>query len=132
MRVSGFGRYALTSCVAVAMLAGCGGSQPPISASSGTTQTSAIAVAPCSESNSTNGVVPLLTQALNNRSSFHRARDARNGTSESQTFYYTGAEQSFEVPSGVTSINVGADGAAGASYDPQKIALGGRTQAAHT
>ena len=27
MRISGFGRYALTSCVAVAMLAGCGGSQ---------------------------------------------------------------------------------------------------------
>jgi len=32
MRVSGFGRCALTSCVAVALLAGCGGSQPPIGA----------------------------------------------------------------------------------------------------
>ncbi len=30
MRVSSFGRYALTCCVAVAMLAGCGASQPPI------------------------------------------------------------------------------------------------------
>jgi len=27
-----FGRFALTSCVAAAMLAGCGGSQPPIGA----------------------------------------------------------------------------------------------------
>ena len=32
MRISGVGRYALTSCVALAFLAGCGGSQPPISA----------------------------------------------------------------------------------------------------
>ncbi len=131
MTISGFARYALTSCVSGAMFAGCGGSQPPISASGATTQTSAIAMlAPCSESNSTNGVLPLLTRAVSNRSSFHRASDARNATSESQTFYYTGAEQSFKVPSGVTSINVVADGAAGASYEPQKVALGGRTQAA--
>jgi uncharacterized repeat protein (TIGR03803 family) len=41
MRISGVGRYALTSCVVVAMLADCGGSQPPISASSATMQTSA-------------------------------------------------------------------------------------------
>jgi hypothetical protein len=32
MKSSDFGRYALSSCVAVAMLAGCGGSQPPIGA----------------------------------------------------------------------------------------------------
>jgi hypothetical protein len=32
MRISGFSRYALSSCVAAAMLAGCGGSQPPIGA----------------------------------------------------------------------------------------------------
>jgi len=32
MRVSGFGRCALTSCAAVALLAGCGGSQQPIGA----------------------------------------------------------------------------------------------------
>jgi hypothetical protein len=93
-------------------------------------QSSVIAMlAPCSESNSTNGAVPLLTQVVSNRSTFQRARDARNATSESQTFYYTGAKQSFNVPSGVTSINVVADGAAGASYLPQKVALGGRTQA---
>jgi sugar lactone lactonase YvrE len=33
MKSLDFGRYVLTSCVAVAMLAGCGGSQPPIGAS---------------------------------------------------------------------------------------------------
>jgi|SRR5579863_2711322 len=32
MGVLGFGRYAVSRCVLVAMLAGCGGSQPPISA----------------------------------------------------------------------------------------------------
>jgi hypothetical protein len=32
MRISGFVRYALCSCVAAAFLAGCGGSQPPIAA----------------------------------------------------------------------------------------------------
>jgi hypothetical protein len=32
MKSLGFGRYALCSCVAAAMLAGCGGSQPPIGA----------------------------------------------------------------------------------------------------
>ena len=30
MSILGFGRHALTSCVAAAMLAGCGGSQPPV------------------------------------------------------------------------------------------------------
>ena len=32
MRIQDLGRHALTSCVAIAMLAGCGGSQPPIGA----------------------------------------------------------------------------------------------------
>lgn len=32
MRSLDLGRYALFSCAAVAMLAGCGGSQPPIGA----------------------------------------------------------------------------------------------------
>ena len=58
-------------------------------------------LAPCGESNSTNEVAPFLT-------------DVRSAASGSKTFYYTGAEQSFKVPSGVTSINVIADGAAGA------------------
>ncbi|MGA8474393.1 MAG: hypothetical protein WB681_04940 [Candidatus Cybelea sp.] len=36
------GRYALSSCIAVAILAGCGGSQPPIGAPGATLQTPAI------------------------------------------------------------------------------------------
>jgi hypothetical protein len=48
-----------------------------------------------------------------------------------QTFSYTGAEQTFKVPSGVTSLNVVADGAAGAGQKlkPKAIARGGRTEA---
>ncbi len=43
MRVLGSGRHALTSCAAVAMLAGCGGSQPPIGGPGAIPQPSAIA-----------------------------------------------------------------------------------------
>jgi hypothetical protein len=32
MKSLGLGRYALSSCAAAALLAGCGGSQPPIGA----------------------------------------------------------------------------------------------------
>jgi hypothetical protein len=32
VRILDFGRYALNSCAAAALLAGCGGSQPPIGA----------------------------------------------------------------------------------------------------
>jgi hypothetical protein len=32
MKLSDFNRYALGSCVAAALLAGCGGSQPPVGA----------------------------------------------------------------------------------------------------
>jgi sugar lactone lactonase YvrE len=39
MGISGFGRYAVSGCVAVAMLAGCGGSQPPIGAPGAMPQT---------------------------------------------------------------------------------------------
>jgi hypothetical protein len=39
MSISGFGRCALSSCVAVAMLAGCGGSQPTIGAPGAMAQT---------------------------------------------------------------------------------------------
>jgi hypothetical protein len=39
-------RYALTSCIAAAMLAGCGGSHPPIGAQGATPQTSGIATGP--------------------------------------------------------------------------------------
>ena len=126
MRSLYFSRYVLSSCVAAAMLAGCGGSQPPIETAGTTAQTRAVAVlAPCTASNSTNGAVPLFTRSLSNRSRFLHPSDVRNA-SKSKTFYYTGAEQSFKVPSGVTSINVVADGAAGAS---ERFGLGGRTQA---
>jgi sugar lactone lactonase YvrE len=43
MRSLGFGRFALSSCAAAAMLAGCGGSQPPIGAQHAMLQTSALA-----------------------------------------------------------------------------------------
>jgi uncharacterized repeat protein (TIGR03803 family) len=43
MTISAFCRCALTNCVAVAMLAGCGGSQPPIGAQSAALRTSAVA-----------------------------------------------------------------------------------------
>ncbi len=43
MRSLGLGRYALSSCVAAALLAGCGGSQPPIGAPSAMPQSRAIA-----------------------------------------------------------------------------------------
>jgi hypothetical protein len=42
MRISGFSRYALRSCVAAAMLAGCGGSQPPIGAPGAMPQTTSL------------------------------------------------------------------------------------------
>jgi hypothetical protein len=41
MKLSDFSRYALTSCAA-ALLAGCGGSQPPIGAPGAMPQTSAL------------------------------------------------------------------------------------------
>ena len=43
MKSLGFGRVTLCSCVAAAMLAGCGGSQPPIGAPGAMPQTSALA-----------------------------------------------------------------------------------------
>jgi hypothetical protein len=43
VRVSDFGRFALSTCAAVALLAGCGGSQPPIGALGSMPQTSTIA-----------------------------------------------------------------------------------------
>ena len=44
MRISGFGRCVLSACAAVAMLPGCGGSQPPIGAPGAMLQPSAIAM----------------------------------------------------------------------------------------
>jgi hypothetical protein len=45
MRILGFGGYALTSCVVVATLAGCGGSQPPTGAPGAMPQSAATASA---------------------------------------------------------------------------------------
>ncbi|MGB6518159.1 MAG: hypothetical protein WBE79_06610, partial [Candidatus Cybelea sp.] len=78
MSISDCGRYALSACVAGAMLTACGGSQLA------------------------NGVVP-------------GASGIRNVASGSKTFSYTGGEQSFTVPKGVTSIAVVALGAGGGS-----------------
>jgi len=131
MPLSILGRYACSLCATMAMLTACSGSSsadgvvPGVSAVHNATsgrQTFSIAMlAACSGSNSTNGVVPLAP--------VQRASALRNATSGSHTFYYTGAEQSFKVPSGVTSITVVADGAAGAAYTSKKVARGGRTQA---
>jgi hypothetical protein len=90
MGISGFGRYALMSCVAAAMLAGCGAlrqaqddMQPPIGAPAAMAQSHAI--------NST--------------------------AAHDKTFEYTGSEQSFKVPAGATSIVIDALGAAGAERE---------------
>jgi Glycine rich protein len=69
-------RYALSLCAATASLAGCGGSQSPMT-------------------------------ALGARS------DRSDALPYHKTFHYTGSEQSFKVPEGVTSITVVALGAAG-------------------
>lgn len=42
--------------------------------------------------------------------------DTGDALPKQETFYYTGAEQTFRVPSGVTSIDVDIRGAAGAGY----------------
>jgi Glycine rich protein len=91
-----FGRNAFSISVAATMLAGCGGSQPPIG---------------------TPGVA-------NVRADSHKHH---------QTFNYTGSEQTFIVPAGVTSITADARGGAGFSrshYESYPAGgLGGRVYA---
>ncbi len=126
-------------CATIAMLTACSGSYstgatvPGSSAVPNATSARQIfsdaMLASCSGSNSTNGAVRLVTEASSSDSLVRRASAVRNAASGSEIFYYTGAEQSFKVPSGVTSITVVADGAAGASYTAKKVARGGRTQA---
>src|ERR1700729_1129603 len=105
----GLSRHALAIGAATALLAGCGGSQPPIGAPGATPQTQ-VQPTPMSSSNTvlTTGGLP-----------HHR------------TFKYTGTEQTFKVPSGVTQITVVARGAAGGArggeYAPR--ADGGRVYA---
>ena len=69
-------RYALGAVAMVAMLTGCGGTQPPMGASPG-------------------------------------AVDPPRKTKQSQTFNFTGAEQTFMVPTGVTRLTITASGASG-------------------
>jgi hypothetical protein len=88
MKRSAFGHYALSASVAIAMLAGCGGSQPPIGAAGAMPQTSASAthavrgtswVLP--EANASAGLEPLLyvvnfNPASNDVTIYHaRAKD---------------------------------------------------------
>ena len=91
---TGIHRYAQFGCVAAALLAGCGGSQPLIGAP-GTTSASG------------------------------------DSLSHQKTFNYTGAKQSFTVPTGVSSITIvalGAEGASAPSGCPHG-GLGGRVSA---
>ena len=49
-----------------------------------------------------------------------------NARTHQRTFSYTGAEQTFKVPSGVKSITIDGTGAAGAGFKPKRIGRGGR------
>jgi len=82
------GRYALASCAAAALLAGCAGAQPPIVA--------------------------------------NQARPIMQARAHHRTFQFTGTEQMFTIPYGVTAIDVDASGAAGLSV---KLGRGGRVVA---
>jgi hypothetical protein len=86
-----FSRCALGICAAAAMLAGCGGSSPPIGTSGSGDDTR----------------------------TYHR------------TFKYSGKEQTFQVPAGVTQVTVVALGAAGGPQPGSQGngALGGRVSA---
>lgn len=52
-----------------------------------------------------------------------------NAGTHQKTFSYTGAQQTFKVPSGVTSIGIDASGAAGADLHPKRGGRGGRVVA---
>jgi hypothetical protein len=91
-------RRAFCFYFATALLAGCGGSQPPIGAAGAMAQNYAI----------------------------------DSTAAHDKTFEYTGAEQSFKVPVGVTAIEVDALGAAGAGHQKGYLGIpghGGRVKA---
>ncbi len=93
MKVSTSRRSAFCASIAAALLAACGGSQPPVGAPG----------AMRSEAQPARGSIGrsfLQTKPLGGRPYHH-------------TFKYTGARQSFRVPSGVSRINIVARGAAG-------------------
>ena len=87
MKSLAFRRYATCSCVAAAMLAGCGG-------------------------RASNGVVP--------------TTGAPDHLPNHKSLYYTGGEQTFDVPNGVKQVEVDARGAKGAGSSE---VYGGRVRA---
>lgn len=93
------GHRAIFISVAIALLAGCGVSQPPIAAPGANTRSAQLALAGSGGPD----VLP-----------------------HQHTFYYTGAKQSFKVPAGVTELTVVALGAHGAG---KPEAFGGRVYA---
>jgi hypothetical protein len=72
--------------------------------------------------------VAILSACSANRGSFGMptAPVSPDAASHRKTFNYTGGEQPFKVPAGVTSIDVDARGAAGAGYITGYIGQGGR------
>jgi len=53
---------------------------------------------------------------------------APSALAEEAKFSYTGAEQEFKVPAGVTSVNVLAVGAKGLNFSSTPVGLGARVQ----
>ncbi len=90
MRIYGFGRYALSSCVAGAMLAGCGVLRPPFDVSQG--------------DKAGDDMQPPIGAPF-------ATIERRDSLRYHKTFYYTGSKQSFKVPAGVTALTVDARGA---------------------
>ncbi len=101
MKVSQFGRYVISSCVAAALLAGCGGSQTPIDVAGAMAYVSTGSTAVRADSLPYN-----------------------------KTFNYTGKRQRFTVPAGVKWLTVVARGASGGSNPSYKLGgRGGRMYA---
>ena len=90
------------AAMAALLLAGCAGSQPPLAGPS------------------IDGPDDHVTSAR----ILHG--DAKHGT---RTLHFTGAQQTFKVPTGVKAVTVDAYGAAGIASGNRKVALGGRTRA---
>jgi hypothetical protein len=67
MKRLGLGHYALSSCAAAAMLAGCGGSQPPIGTPGAMPQSSALASAHAMASRARTSPAYTVVHYFNNR-----------------------------------------------------------------
>jgi hypothetical protein len=127
MRISGFGRYAL-GCVAVAMLAGCGGSQLPIGAPGAAPQSRAIAKhadrgflgksrttsCPCLYvANSNDSVTVYASGATGNAKPIEDIRGSQTGLSHPHDVAVDGSGNVYVVNIAPTSITVYAPGATG-------------------